>query len=80
MRQGDVPFASFHGKRLTDHASGECRESRPIRSELKFHRNSRHDPHSEIDGEDLRPEACAFVIAFIVLANGDHLQYNDQQP
>ena len=37
---------AFHGQCLADHASGKTREVRPVRAELKFHRNSGHDANA----------------------------------
>jgi hypothetical protein len=40
-----------------DDVADDLREAAPVRAALVGHRNPRHDPHREGDGEDLRPEA-----------------------
>ena len=59
---------AFHGQRLADHASGEAREVRPVRAELKFHRNSGNDSHHKVDAEDPGPEARGLVIGLVIAA------------
>ena len=53
---------TFHRERLADDSSGQPRELRPIRAELKFHWNSGDHPENEIDAEDAGPEARGMSI------------------
>src|SRR5213593_1336709 len=47
---------SFHRQRLSDYATSVFRKVRPVRSELKFHRNAGDDADREIESEDLGPK------------------------
>src|SRR5882724_8244787 len=56
---------SFHRERLSDHPPGVLGKVRPIRSELKFHRNPRDDTDGEIESEDLRPKPNSLVVFLV---------------
>src|SRR5713226_4387675 len=65
---------SFHRQRLPDHPSGDSREPRPVRAELKFYWNAGHHPEHKIDSKDARPEARAVVIDLPVRSNRESLK------
>ena len=48
---------ALHRQRLSDDPTGVFRKARPVRSELKLHRNAGHHPDGEIEPEDLGPES-----------------------
>ena len=70
---------AFHGQRLTNDATREAREMRPVGTELEFHGNAGDDAEDEADAEDLRPEARRGVIAFVVLPQTNRLQRHHQR-
>jgi hypothetical protein len=47
---------AFHRQRLPDDAAGDLREARPVRAELKLHRQAGDDADGEVDAEDPNPE------------------------
>src|SRR5215472_11896481 len=69
----------FHGERLPDHTTGTPRELRPIRAELKLHRNACDHAEHEVHGKDPHPETCRDVIQRVVGSQGHRLQHYDQQ-
>src|SRR5262245_43344961 len=46
----------LHRERLSDDAARVFGKTRPIRAELKFHRNPRDNPNGKIQSEDFCPE------------------------
>jgi len=70
---------ALHRKRLPDHPARCFREFRPVRAELKFHRNARNDTQREADSENLRPKPGSAIPFFIPVAQGDRLDDEDQQ-
>src|SRR6478609_5821762 len=56
---------SFHRERLSDHAAGILRKVRPIRPELKFHRNAGDDPDGKIQSENLGPKPNRLIVFLI---------------
>ena len=70
---------TLHRQRLADHSAGDARKLRPIGAELKFHWNASDHSDQKIDGEDSGPESCGLVVPFVLVANRDRLQDNDQQ-
>ena len=70
---------AFHGQRLANHSAGGAGELRPIGAELKFHGNSRHHAHGEVDAEDVRPEARRFVVMFVTGSQRHRFQNHDEQ-
>ena len=69
---------AFHGERLADDSTGKAREVRPVRPELKFHRNAGHHANHEVDPENARPEPGGLVISLVVAPEGKRLQHHDQ--
>ena len=70
---------TLHRQRLSDDAAGGAREARPVRAELKLHRDAGHDAHGEVDGEDTRPEARRPVVVLAPPAQRLRLQDQDEQ-
>ena len=70
---------AFHRQRLPDHAPREFRKLRPVRAELKLHRDARDHADHEIDGENLGPEARAAVVVVIARAQRHGLENHQQQ-
>src|SRR6516162_4908492 len=52
---------------------------RPVRTELKFHRNASHNADREVDRKDPGPEAGRLVVSFVVLFDCQRLQYHDER-
>jgi hypothetical protein len=55
---------AFHEQRLADDRARELREARPVRAELKLHRDPGDDPRGKRDGEDARPESRGVAVLF----------------
>src|SRR6202040_2431493 len=55
----------FHRQRLSDYSPGVTREVRPVRSELKLHRNAGDDTDREIESEDLGPKPDSLIVFFV---------------
>src|SRR5262249_18074604 len=55
----------FHRQRLPDHTARISGEVRPVRSELKLHRNTGDDAHGKVEAEDLGPELDGLIVFFI---------------
>ncbi len=70
---------SLHRQRLPDNPSRQPRELRPVRAELKFHRDARHHTQQKVHRKDLRPESRRLVIPFVIRPQRLGLQYHDQQ-
>jgi len=70
---------AFHRQRLADHAACRFRKRRPVRSELKFHRNARDHAHSKVDPEDPPPKSRCAVVVLIARAQRFRLQIHKQQ-
>jgi len=70
---------AFHRQRLADHAACRFRKRRPVRSELKFHRNARDHAHSKVDPEDPPPKSRRAVVVLIARAQRFRLQIHKQQ-
>ena len=70
---------AFHRQRLPDHSSRGLRKRRPVRPELEFHRNSRHDAERKINSENPRPESRRAIVVFIPGAQCFRLQVDQQQ-
>ena len=56
---------AFHRQRLSDHATGVFGKVRPVRSELKLHRNAGDDADGKIKSEDLGPKPNGLVVFFV---------------
>src|SRR6266542_3841761 len=56
---------SFHRQRLSNYSAGIFGKIRPVRSELKLHRNAGDDADREIESEDLRPKANGLIVFII---------------
>src|SRR5205814_10315096 len=56
---------AFHRQRLSDHAAGVFGKVRPVRSELKLHRNAGDDADREIESEDLGPKPDRLIVFFV---------------
>ncbi len=70
---------SLHRQRLSDHSAGSAGELSPVGAELKFHGNSRHHSHREIDAEDVRPEARRVIILFVTGPQRQRFQNHNEQ-
>src|SRR5579863_362267 len=70
---------SFHRERLADHATGKARKMGPVGAELEFHRNPRHYANNEIDAKNANPETGCLVIDFVVAAQPQSLQHDNQR-
>src|SRR5580658_1711828 len=69
---------AFHGQSLTDYASGEAGEVRPVGAKLKFHGNSSDHAQQEIDAENLCPEARRLIVDLILATKTQGLKNNNQ--
>ena len=69
---------ALHRQRLSDDAAGVFGEARPVRPELKLHRNAGHDPDGEIEPEDLGPESRGLVVFLITRPQGAPLPINQE--
>lgn len=70
---------AFHRQSLSDHAARKAREPRPVRPELKLHRDSRDDAEQKSDSENLRPETCRAIVFFILFPDRHRFEINDQR-
>src|SRR5207302_6278485 len=70
---------AVHRQRLSDHATSVFRKVRPIRSELKLHRNAGDDADREVKSEDLRPKANGLVVFFIAGPERAPFPVNEKQ-
>src|SRR5712675_2141488 len=52
----------FHRERLSDYSAGIFGKIRPVRSELKLHRNAGDDADREIKSENLGPKPNGLVV------------------
>src|SRR5437588_2524012 len=69
---------SFHRQRLSDDATSVFGKVRPVRSELKLHRNAGHDADREIQSENLGPKANGLVVFIIAGAERAPFPVNDE--
>src|SRR6266699_1057388 len=69
---------AFHRQRLSDDATGVFGKVRPVRSELKLHRNAGDDADREIESEDLGPKSDGLVVLIIAGAEGAPFPVNDE--
>src|SRR6266478_6306110 len=53
---------SFHRQRLSNYSAGIFGKIRPVRSELKFHRNAGDDTDGKIESEDFRPKPNSSIV------------------
>ncbi len=70
---------ALHRQRLSDDPAGVSGKARPVRSELKLHRNARHHSDGEIEPENLGPESRGLVVFLITRPQGTPLPV-DQEP
>ena len=70
---------SFHRQRLSDYPAGVFGKVRPIRSELKFHRNASDNADGKIESENLRPEPNGLVVFFVPSSKGAPFPVNQEQ-
>ena len=56
---------TLHRQRLSNDPAGVFGKARPVRPELKLHRNAGDHPNGEIEPEDLGPESRGQVVYFI---------------
>src|SRR6266403_3094884 len=61
---------AFHRQRLSDDATGVFGKVRPVRSELKFHRDAGDDPDGKIQSENLRPKSNGLIVFFVTGPQG----------
>jgi hypothetical protein len=64
---------------LADYAACRFRERRPVRSELKLHRNPRDHAHSKVDPEDSPPKSRCSVVVLIAGPQRFRLQIDKQE-
>src|SRR6202035_6169170 len=76
QKKGKPPL---HRQCLADHAACRFRERRPVRSELKFHRNARDHADSKVDPEDSPPKSRRTVVVLIARSQRFSLQIDKQQ-
>src|SRR5205814_5097352 len=69
---------AFHRQRLSDDSAGVFGKVRPVRSELKFHRNAGHDADREIQSENLGPKSNRLVVFIIAGAERAPFPVNDE--
>src|SRR5437016_7894629 len=69
---------SFHRQRLSNYSAGIFGKIRPVRSELKLHRNAGDDADREIKSEDLRPKANGLVVFFVPGSKGAPFPINEE--
>src|SRR4029077_15754550 len=55
-----------------------AREVRPVRAELKFHRNSGDHADHEVDSKNAGPETRSLDVALVVCAQSQGLESHDQ--
>jgi hypothetical protein len=60
---GEEREQPFHRERQADDTPGGVRKARPIRPELKLHRDSRNDPDRKVERENASPETREIVPA-----------------
>src|SRR5208282_809109 len=70
---------ALHRKRLADHATRSSRKLRPVRPELKFHRNSRYHSQREADSKNAPPETGRAIVQIVAGSQRERLQDEDQQ-
>src|SRR5262245_16473426 len=52
---------------------------RPVRTELEFHENSGHHANDEVDSQDSCPEASCLMVGFVVTAQREGLQDDNER-
>jgi hypothetical protein len=70
---------AFHGESLSDEAAGGFGEIGPVGAELKFHGDAGDDAEGEVDAEDFGPETCGAREVFVVGAESDGFEDDDEQ-
>src|SRR5581483_5398636 len=70
---------ALHRERLPDHAPRRAREARPVRPELKLHRDAGDDSHREVDREDPAPEARGRIVPRLAGAQRRRLEEHDEE-
>src|SRR6266496_3741691 len=68
----------FHRQRLTDHATSVFRKVRPVRSELKLHRNAGDDTDRKIESENLGPKPDGLIVFFVPSSQGAPFPVNEK--
>ncbi|MGC3991945.1 MAG: hypothetical protein QM796_20095 [Chthoniobacteraceae bacterium] len=56
---------ALHRQRLPDDAAAVARKARPVRAELKFHRDAGHHPDRKVQPKDFRPEPRGLIVFFL---------------
>ena len=64
---------------LADHAPGKARKVRPVRAELKFHRDPGNDSKHEVDTKDPGPETRGLMVSLVVAAKTKGLEHYDER-
>jgi hypothetical protein len=70
---------ALHAEGVADDAAGGFGEAAPVGAEHKFHGDAGDDAESEIDGEDLGPEASGGVVALVAGLDRHGLQDEDEE-
>src|SRR5207244_3024377 len=68
----------FHRQGLSDDAACVFGKVRPIRSELKFHRNAGDDTDRKIESEDLGPKPNGLIVYFVTGAERAPFPVNEK--
>src|SRR6266436_423763 len=68
----------FHRQRLSNYSAGIFGKIRPVRSELKLHRNAGDDADREIESENLGPKPNGLVVFIIAGAKRAPFPVNDK--
>src|SRR5205823_12066222 len=69
---------AFHRQRLSDDATVVFGKVRPVRSELKLHRNAGDDADREIESEDLGPKPDSLIVFFVPSSKGAPFPVNEK--
>src|SRR5438128_5375181 len=69
---------AFHRQRLSNHATGVFGKVRPVRSELKLHRNPGDDANREVQSEDLGPKPDSLIVFFVPSSKGAPFPVNEK--
>src|SRR5208282_1591721 len=70
---------ALHGERLADHAARGSRKLRPVRPELKFHRDPGDHSQREADSKNSAPETGRPIVQIVAGSQPERLQDEDQQ-
>ena len=83
LGEGDVAIGASGGRKergiKSPAGTREPRESRPVRSELKLHRNPRDDAEHEVDAKDAAPEARGAIPFLVARLKRDGLENYDEK-